>query len=362
MAPPVATAKKKAMAKAKKKETKTTKPKTKATARKAAPKKAAARKAAPKKSGSKKAAPKKVAAKKAAPKKAAAKKTAREEGGGREEGRAKKAAARKSVPAKKAAGKTSKATKAAQKKAASRKLETEALAAAARSMDHAVVDEFPLEGKADKNKSDKSYDAKHIQVLKGLEAVRKRPAMYIGDTGRRGLHHLVYEVVDNSIDEAMAGHCDKIGVTLHKDGSVTVEDNGRGIPVDRHADAEEVGARGRHDRPARRRQVRQVELQGLGRTARRRRLGGQRALRVVQGRGIPRRHRLHAELRARRPGSQGQAARARRKKSGNKTTFLPDREVFEETEFDFEIVAARCRELAFLNAGLLIPVDDDADW
>ena len=154
-----------------------------------------------------------------------------------------------------------------------------------------------------------AYTAKDITVLEGLEPVRLRPGMYIGSTGARGLHHLVYEVVDNSVDEALAGRNDRIEVTLNPDNSVTVRDWGSGIPVDVMAETGRVRADGRPDEAARRRQVRRRRLQGLRRPARRRRLGRQRALRAAGRGGAPRRQGLPPGVRARRPAGRRRGRR-----------------------------------------------------
>src|SRR5436190_1037704 len=202
-----------------------------------------------------------------------------------------------------------------------------------------------------------AYDARQIQVLEGLQAVRKRPAMYVGSVDSRGLHHLVHEVVDNSIDEAMAGFCKEIQVTLNEDGSVTVADDGRGIPVDLHpkygVPGVELVLSRMHSGGKFERKMYRVSggLHGVGLSV----VNGLSEKLEVRVRREGKEHRMRFE--------RGQKASnlevvGSAKGTGTTISFRPDSQIFEEIEFDYEILAARLRELAFLNAGLLITITD----
>jgi DNA gyrase subunit B len=203
------------------------------------------------------------------------------------------------------------------------------------------------------------YDAQDITVLEGLEAVRKRPGMYIGSTGARGLHHLVYEVVDNSVDEALAGHCDRVDVTIHPDNSITVVDDGRGIPV---ATMEKEG------KPAV-----EVVLTVLHAGGKFGDGGGYKVSGGLHGVGVSvvnaLSESLHVEVRRDgftwtqdyvRGEPQGPLQKgAPTKETGTRITFLPDAEVFETLDFDFSTLEQRLRETAFLTRGLRIAIADE---
>ncbi|MCF7916504.1 MAG: DNA topoisomerase (ATP-hydrolyzing) subunit B [Candidatus Omnitrophica bacterium] len=202
------------------------------------------------------------------------------------------------------------------------------------------------------------YNATTIQVLGGIEAVRKRPAMYIGDTSIRGLHHLIYEVVDNSIDEATAGYCDQIKVIVHPEGSVSVEDNGRGIPTDIHKKLKKpalevvlttLHAGGKFDHRA---YKVSGGLHGVG-------VSCVNALSEWLEAEIKREGKIfHQSFEKGHPKTKIKKI-GKTKKTGTKITFKPDPDIFSESEFSFDILSKRLRELAFLNKDLEIVLKDE---
>ena len=216
------------------------------------------------------------------------------------------------------------------------------------------------DGKFDGRTGERSYDAQDITVLEGLEAVRKRPGMYIGSTGVRGLHHLVYEVVDNSVDEALAGHCTRVDVTIHPDNSVTVVDDGRGIPV---------GIMEKEQRPAV-----EVVLTVLHAGGKFGDGGGYKVSGGLHGVGVSvvnalsellqieiRRdgHVWRQEYQRGAPQAPARQRASRPTEHGTTITFRPDAEIFETTDLDFSVLEQRLRETAFLTRGLRISITDE---
>lgn len=205
----------------------------------------------------------------------------------------------------------------------------------------------------------KDYDASSIQVLEGLEAVRKRPGMYIGDTGNRGYHHLVYEITDNSVDEALAGHCKHIKITIHPDDSITVEDDGRGIPVDKHKDGKSalevvmtvLHAGGKFDSES---YKVSGGLHGVGASV-------VNALSSFCSVEVKTKGFIWKQT-FEKGAPQGEVEKiGETDKTGTKIKFKPDREIFkgDDLSFDFSLLSKRFRELAFLNAGLHFTLIDE---
>src|ERR1700749_2156232 len=222
----------------------------------------------------------------------------------------------------------------------------------------AIADAKAKNGKDPAQNGNGDYTADSIKVLGGMEAVRKRPAMYIGSTGEMGLHHLVYEVVDNSVDEALAGFCDTVEVFIHLDNSITVIDNGRGIPVDYHKQEKKSAA-----------EVVMTKLHAGGKF-------DSNAYKVsggLHGVGVSCVNFLSETLRLEiwRDGSTYEqeyvrgisvsklAQTGKTRKRGTKITFKPDGEIFEVTEFSFDKLSERLREKAFLNKGIRITIKDE---
>ncbi|HEX8392484.1 MAG TPA: DNA topoisomerase (ATP-hydrolyzing) subunit B [Longimicrobium sp.] len=211
------------------------------------------------------------------------------------------------------------------------------------------------------NGAEKDYNAGQIQVLKGLEAVRKRPGMYIGSTSARGLHHLVYEVVDNSIDEAMAGFATSVDVTIHADDSITVVDDGRGIPVDVHPTEKLTGvemaltmlhAGGKFDNEGEGSYKVSGGLHGVGVSVVN---ALSEWLRVTVRRG----GKVHEMAFSRGDKTQELLVTGEASTTGTTVSFKPDAQIFEETVYSFDILSNRLRELAFLNKGVRISLTDE---
>ena len=204
------------------------------------------------------------------------------------------------------------------------------------------------------------YGAEKITVLKGLDAVKKRPAMYIGDIGKRGLHHLVNEVVDNSVDEALAGYCTKIKISLNQDNSISVEDNGRGIPVDIHKEEKKpalevvmtvLHAGGKFEKGS---YKISGGLHGVG-------VSVVNALSESLVADVYREGQVHRQEYCRGIPTTKVNVVGTSKKTGTKITFKPDREIFQTTEIEYELIADRLRELAYLNKNLEISFKDERE-